>query len=126
MGGDLVPVIVAIVTSIGTIGAAALGARRLAGRNQDGARNAARWREQAELEKARADLLAEQLDDEREARTAVQATLAVERTSHAADVAKLATTQHDLDDCARQRDNAYSELRQVSDRRALRQPRAGT
>lgn len=101
--GDLVPIVVAIVTSIGTIGAAAFGARRLAGRNPDASRNAARWREQAELEKARAELLAEQLDDERE--------------SHSTDLRKLATTQHDLDDCARQRDDAYSELRAISHRR---------
>jgi hypothetical protein len=123
--GDLVPLIAAIVTSVGTIGAAALGARRLAGRASDGHRNAARWREQAELEKARADYLGEQLDEERDARSALQTTLAAERTLHAADLGKLATTQHDLDDCARQRDNAYSELRQVQHRRVPRPTRPG-
>lgn len=104
--GDLVPIVVAIVTSIGTIVAAAYGARRISGRNQDGNRNAARWREQAELEEARADLLAEQLREERESHASDLGTLASERV-------RLATTQHDLDDCSRQRDNAYHRIREL-------------
>jgi hypothetical protein len=106
--GDLAPIVVAIVTSIGTIGAAAFGARRIAGRNPEGARAASRWREQAELAAARADVLSDELDDERRAR------LEAER--------RLGITQHDLDDCARQRDDAFSELR--SQRRLPGRPRA--
>lgn len=98
---DLESILVAIITSIGTLGAAAFGARRLSRRTAEGhggaAGNAARWREQAELEKARADLLAAERDD-------AIGVLASER-------ARLATTQHDLDDCSRQRDNAYSRIR---------------
>jgi hypothetical protein len=108
--GDLGPLVAAIITSIATLGAAAFGARRWAKvRNRGDGTMAARWRDQADLEKARADLLDEQLDDERAARMAAEA--------------KLGVTQHDLDDCARQRDNAFSELRQVNRRRIPRTPR---
>lgn len=107
---DLVPIIVAIVTSVGTIAAAAFGARRLSGSSKDNPRNTARWREQAELQEARADLLAEQLREERESHAADLGILARERD-------RLSTTQHDLDDCARQRDNAWHRIRELEGHR---------
>lgn len=102
-------IVVAVVTTIGTIVAAALGARQLAGRRGTGTATAslvARWREQAELEKARADLMAEERDRERAARIEAEQ--------------KLQDTRHDLDDCVRQRDGAYSDLRAEKRRRAPR------
>jgi hypothetical protein len=114
-----VTILVAIIGSAGTIVAALIGARQLAGRrNRTSDRGmAAAWKEQAELEKARADLLDEQLEDEREARkTALEhARLAEER---------LEVTRHDLDDCARQRDNAYATIRAIERRRPNRTPPA--
>jgi signal transduction histidine kinase len=110
--GDLVPIIVAIVTSIGTVVAAYFGARKWAGRSKgDGVGDepdptAVAWREQAELQQARAELLAEQLREERESHSDDLGILERERR-------RLADTQHDLDDCSRQRDNAYSRVRQL-------------
>jgi len=86
--GDFTPVLVAIITSLGTVAAAALTAGWLQRRRPHAA--AAKWRDQAELERARAELM----------------------TSENAELrAKLADTQRSFDDCARQRDKAWSDLR---------------
>jgi hypothetical protein len=105
--GDITPIIVAVVTTIGVVLAAALGANRLGARRAPGvAANAARWRDQAELEKARADLLVEERDRERTGRLEAEQ--------------KLGDTRHDLDDCVRQRDKAFSDIRVLERRRAPR------
>lgn len=118
--GELVTVIVAIIGSATTIVVALIGAKRIAGRGKPDRSTAVAWKEQAELEKARADLMAQERDDERGARrsdaeSAARA-LAEERTLRAAIQDKLSDTQHNLDDCARQRDDAFSELRLVKRR----------
>ena len=117
-----ITILVAIIGSAGTVIAALIGARQIAGRkarSSGGNANpiAAQWKEQAELEKARADLLAEQLVEEREGRAADAGVLERERQ-------RLAATQHDLDDCARQRDNAYATIRAIERRRQPRSPGA--
>lgn len=109
--GDFVPIVVAIVTSIGSVIAAYFGARKWVGRskNAEGGgedETAAGWREQAELQQARADLLAEQLREERESHADDVGILERERR-------RLADTQHDLDECDRRLDNAYSRIRQL-------------
>ncbi|HET7030354.1 MAG TPA: hypothetical protein VFI34_07570 [Candidatus Limnocylindrales bacterium] len=114
-----VTILVAIIGSAGTIVAALIGARQIAGRkskaNERGM--AAQWKEQAELASARAELLDEQLADEREAREAAIARNVVLEQ-------QLSTTRHDLDDCSRQRDNAYATIRAIERRRPPRSPSA--
>lgn len=115
----LVPILVAIIGSTGTIVGALLGARRLARRGGrragPDADIAAGWRQQAELEKARAELLDEQLSDEREARAAALARIAVLED-------ELRDTHRALDNCVRQRNSAFSDLRAAERRRTPRPP----
>lgn len=99
---DLTAIVVALIATIGTIVVAAIQARHKSG---DPA-TAAKWRNQAELQKARADLLEEQLEDERSAKLiALETMRAAER---------------DLDTCVRQRDAAFSDLRAMERRRRPR------
>jgi hypothetical protein len=115
----LAPILVAIIGSAGTVLGALIGAgylaRRGRKRGQDDPNVAGRWREQADLEKARADLLDEQLNDEREARhAAIEANRGL--------LADIKRTRDDLDDCARQRDNAYATIRAIERRPEPRSP----
>lgn len=93
--GDLTGIVVAVIGTLGTLGGIWLRLRHRAAKSGPSA--AARWREQYELEKARGDLLEEQRDEAR-------AGLVTKETA-------LETTRHDLDDCTRQRDSAYADLR---------------
>jgi chromosome segregation ATPase len=113
----LAPILAAIIASVGTIVGAVLGARRLAGHRTKGSDStiAAGWRQQAELEKARADLLEEQRDDERDANADAAARISTLE-------GQLNTTRHDLDDCVRQREKAFSDLRALERRRQPRMP----
>ena len=126
--GDLGPILAAIIGSAGAIIAAIIGARRLVARSRPDRGIAVAWKEQAELEKARADLLAQERDDERTARLADRQSfaeaLAKERLAREGVEGRLSSTQHDLDDCARQRDDVLSELRLVKRRRPPTRPPA--
>ena len=108
----LTPIVVALIGTAGTVAVAAIQARHRSGQST----TAARWREQAELEKARADLLEEQLEDERaKAASAVEAMRDSDR--------ELVMTRRELTSVRRELDNAYSDLRAVERRR---RPRAET
>lgn len=111
----IAPVIAAVVTTIGSVIVAWLGARKyVASRPAAGnAKAIAQWRERAELEATRAELLEEQRDDARAERDAGI-------TERATMTSKLTDTQHDLDNCARQLSNARAELRQIHRRQAPR------
>jgi len=105
-----------IVTLIGTIGSVVVVWLRVRNRGiATGATAAKRWRDQAEDWKARSELVTEERDDaiagRRTDAEAAERAIKAERDLRAAAEGRLATTQHDLDDCSRQRDNAYSELR---------------
>lgn len=128
--GDLGPILIAVIGSTGTIVAAIIGARRIVGRSKPDRGITVAWKEQAELEKARADLLAQERDDERSARSSDRESfakaLAEERLAREGVEAKLVDTRHDYDDCVRQRDDAFSELRLVKRPRPPRPPARGS
>jgi hypothetical protein len=90
--GDFLPIIAAVVTTVGTIVGGVLLTRRLSklGLSTEQLQVNRTLRELAETEKAKREIVEQERD---------------------ALKARLTDTQHDLDDCARQRDNAYSELR---------------
>jgi len=100
--GDFTPILVAVITSVATVAAAALGAGWLQRRQRQPA--AAKWRDQAELAQAKAELMATE-------NAGLQRTNSDLRTENADLRERLAGTQNDLDDCARQRDKAWSDLR---------------
>jgi hypothetical protein len=105
--GDVSSIVVAVVTTIGTIVVAAIAAGLVGRRRGTSAQaQAGKWRDQADLEKARAELLVEERDRERAGRLEAEA--------------KLVDTRHDLDDCARQRDDLLSDLRLLTRRRTQR------
>lgn len=108
MDAGLVSVVIAVVSTLG--GLVALYLRLRWQRKPAAAADrsaAAEWRGEAELWQARAGLVAEERDEERSKREAAERTLA--------------STRHDLDDCTRQRDDAYSELRLIGRRRTRAQ-----
>lgn len=107
-----VPVLVAVITTIGTIASAALGARWLS-------------RKSGEAALANLQLLAETAEQKatmyRGERDELAVSLAKLQAAHAAEVAAMAEdlrlTRRELESCHRERDNLYSELRGVSYRR---------
>lgn len=108
--GDFGPVFIAVVSTAGTILAAAFGARRLGklGLGPDQLQVNATLRELADVATAKAKIWEERYNAEVTARKADQALAVSDKTLV---VDRLRLTQHDLDDCVRQRDNLYSELR---------------
>lgn len=95
------PVVAAVITTVGTIIGGVLLTRRLQklGLSNEQLQVNTTLRELAETEKAKREIV----EGEREALRE-----------------RLTDTQHDLDDCTRQRDNAYAELRGVARRRTTR------
>lgn len=108
--GDFGPVIVAVVATLGALFTGWLAARRLSrlGLGDTQLQVNTSLRELAEVERAKAAIWKDKYDQEVLARGADSA-LAV--SDKAAVVSQLRLTQHDLDDCQRQRDDLYSELR---------------
>lgn len=109
------PILVAIITTAGTIAGIALGARRLGKLGLGDAQLQVNQtlRELVDVTSAKADIWKEKYDQEVLAHAADRA-LAV--SDKQVLVEKLRLTQHDLDDCERQKDGLYSELRALLER----------
>lgn len=98
---EFLPIVAAVVSTVGALWAGSVVTRRLSkfGLSTEQLTVQKTLRELAEVERAKRELLESDNVSLRE---------------------RLRDTQHDLDDCARQRDNAYSELRGMKSRRAPR------
>lgn len=120
---DPTPVLVAIITTLGTIVVAYLAARSgtLGGRLSR-VEEAAKWKERYETERAKVDEWRDRFERERE--RAETETAARREAERRADYA-----ERDADACTRRLDNLYSELRasgRLVDRRSVPREEGGS
>jgi len=112
-------ILVAIISSAGLVTAALVGAlvqTRRIGRGTGGSL-VSKWRENYEAAQARAELMEEQRDDEHKLRLGVQGQREADRLAwerrEGELLARVASTELDLDTCSRQLDDARSEVREI-------------
>lgn len=124
---DLIPVFVALIGIVPLVIGLVLGVRKYGGGLASAQiETAAIWRDNAEVNSAKADIWQQRYRDEVEGRAAE---LITHQKALDALNETLRLTRHDLDDCSRQKDDAYSRLRrldEVPERRTPDRPKRTT